>query len=55
MVTFECVKDGCLSKNVKFDFIGNIDFAECGKCKTILEAKDFRDDPVYPVIPMEGI
>jgi hypothetical protein len=55
MITFECIKDDCLNKNVKFDFMGNEEFAECGQCKTILEAKDFREDPVYPVIPMGSI
>ena len=52
MVTFECVNKDCENNKVKFDFIGKEEFAECGQCKTMLKAKNYREQPEPVVIPM---
>jgi hypothetical protein len=52
MVTFECKKKTCSNFEVKFDFIGNVDEAECGACATMLKSKDLREDPKSVIIPM---
>jgi hypothetical protein len=45
MVTFKCITDDCINKDVAYNFLGNPETAMCGGCKTILEATDLRDDP----------
>jgi hypothetical protein len=52
MVTFECVNKDCENNKVKFDFIGKEEFAECGQCKTMLKAKNYREDPEKVIVPM---
>jgi hypothetical protein len=48
MVTFKCTQDDCVNKDIDYNFLGNEEFAECGGCKAILEAKDLREDPQLP-------
>lgn len=48
MVTFKCIADDCVNKDIEYNFIGNPETAECGGCKTILEAYDLREDPELP-------
>ena len=45
MVTFKCIQDDCVSKDVEFNFLGNPELAQCGGCKETLIATDLRDDP----------
>lgn len=54
MVTFKCVVDDCANKDVEYNFLGNLETAMCGGCKTTLVATDLRDDPeqtesVWPI------
>jgi hypothetical protein len=48
MVTFECKDEKCKQKDVKIDFFGNPEYAECGGCGITLSSFDLRDDPEYP-------
>jgi hypothetical protein len=48
MVTFTCNVKECANENVEYNYLGNPEFAECGGCKAILEAKDLREDPQLP-------
>jgi hypothetical protein len=46
MITFKCTKKDCVNENLDYNFFGNPETAECGGCKSILDPKDFRDDPL---------
>jgi hypothetical protein len=45
MVTFKCIEQECVNKDIDYNFVGNVEVAECGGCKAILQAKDLRHDP----------
>jgi hypothetical protein len=48
MITFECTDKNCSQGNVKIDFLGNIETAQCGGCNATLFSTDERRDPELP-------
>jgi hypothetical protein len=55
MVTFTCNEKDCDNNGVDYNFPGEPKSAMCGGCKSTLEAKDIRPDPVIeqpPIYPV---
>jgi hypothetical protein len=54
MVTFECKDEKCTQSNLKIDFLGEIEIADCGGCGEILTSFDLRDDPPIETIDVSA-
>jgi hypothetical protein len=48
MMTFTCKTNGCVQKDVDYDFIGTPNFVECGNCGSKIQGENERPDPVFP-------
>jgi hypothetical protein len=48
VITFKCEIDGCINKDIEYNFAGSPETAMCGGCKATLVGTDSRPDPEIP-------